>query len=140
MTNPPPPPGGWPPEQWPPPGYPYNTNQPNPAWQPPPRKPGGGEVFGAAAVGVFVYFGINVIIGPMVLFGLANTVSPKLAFAAGAATLALIAFAGGGALLFVASRWAKGIGMGLMIGWALTSIFTVGFCTGLNPTLYHIHR
>lgn len=27
-------------------------------------------------------------------------------------------------------------GLGLMIGWALTSILTVGYCTGLNPTMY----
>ena len=28
--------------------------------------------------------------------------------------------------------------MGLMIGWALTSIFTVGICTGINPMLHHL--
>ncbi len=26
--------------------------------------------------------------------------------------------------------------MGLMIGWALTSILTAGICTGLNPAMY----
>lgn len=77
----------------------------------------------------------------MVLFGLANLIPPKFAFAAGAALLALIAFVGGGALVFAnKSVWTRGIGMGLMIGWALTSILTVGFCTGLNPTLYHLTR
>ncbi len=139
MTNPPPP-DGWRPEDWPPPAYPYYANQPYPAWQPPPRRAGGGEIFGAAVVGVFLYFGINLIVGPMVAFGLGNVISPPMAFATGAIVLALIAFGGGGALLFVKSPWARGIGMGLMIGWALTSIITVGFCTGLNPALYRITR
>ena len=30
----------------------------------------------------------------------------------------------------------EGLGLGLMIGWALTSLVTVGFCTGINPTMY----
>jgi hypothetical protein len=132
MTNLPPPPG-WRPEDWPPPGYPYSGNQPSPAWQPPPRKP--------AVAGIFLYLGINAIVGPMTLFGLANAISPKAAFAIGAIVLAVIAFVGGGALLVVKKTpWSRGIGMGLMIGWALTSIFTVGICTGLNPVLYHISR
>ncbi|OBH32548.1 hypothetical protein A9X03_06115 [Mycobacterium sp. E1715] len=143
MTNPPPgppPPEGWRPPDQPSPGYPY---QPYPAWQPQPpqRKPSGGEVFGAAIAGMALYAGINAILGPLVLFGLANAIAPKAAFATGAVMLGLIAFGGGGALLFVkGSAWARGIGMGLMIGWALTSIFTVGICTGLNPMLYHITR
>ncbi|WP_084187695.1 hypothetical protein [Mycobacterium paraffinicum] len=146
MTNPPPgppPPEGWRPPEWPPPGYPYHPNQPYPAWQPQPpqRKPSSGEVFGAAIAGIALYVGINVVVGPLVLFGLANTIAPKAAFATGAVMLGLIAFGGGGALLFVkGSAWARGIGMGLMIGWALSSIFTVGICTGLNPVLYHITR
>jgi hypothetical protein len=28
------------------------------------------------------------------------------------------------------------MGLGLMIGWALWSITTAGFCTGINPGLY----
>ena len=35
-----------------------------------------------------------------------------------------------------ASPYAKGLGLGLMIGWAVTSLFTVGFCTGINPEMY----
>jgi hypothetical protein len=136
MTNPPPPPG-WRPEDWPRPDHPYGGNRP----QPPPRKPAGGETVGAAVAGVFLYLGINAVIGPMTLFGLANVISPKAAFAIGAVVLASIAFVGGGAMLVAKKTpWARGIGMGLMIGWALTSIFTVGICTGLNPMIYHIGR
>ncbi|ORB33433.1 hypothetical protein BST39_26410 [Mycobacterium paraseoulense] len=88
-----------------------------------------------------LYVGINTVLGPLVLFGLANAVAPKIAFATGAVLLAMIAFGGGGGLLFAKrSAWARGIGMGLMIGWALTSILTVGICTGLNPMLYHLTR
>ncbi|BBY03047.1 hypothetical protein MSEO_35460 [Mycobacterium seoulense] len=116
-------------------------NQPYPGWPPPQRKPSGGEILGAAIAGMALYAGINTVVGPLVLFGLANAASPKIAFATGAVLLAMIAFVGGGALMFVKrSAWARGIGMGLMIGWALTSILTVGICTGLNPMLYHVTR
>lgn len=83
-----------------------------------------------------IYFAINVLVGLMVVFGLAEAIKPSAAVIAGAIALALMAFGGGGALLTVRNPWARGIGMGLMIGWALTSIVTVGFCTGLNPVLY----
>lgn len=127
MTNPPP--------GWPPPGYPYGPDQPYPGWPPPPRR-SGGEIFGAVVVGVFLYFGINLVVGFMVIAGLAQAVSSHAALVTGAIVLGLIAFGGGGVLVALRNPWARGIGMGLMIGWAITSIVTVGFCTGLNPTLY----
>ncbi|MFI7615462.1 hypothetical protein ACIBP6_29965 [Nonomuraea terrae] len=39
-------------------------------------------------------------------------------------------------LCFVRGSWTRGLGLGLMIGWATWSIVSVGFCTGLNPGLY----
>jgi hypothetical protein len=48
----------------------------------------------------------------------------------------VVAFGGGGLLVARGRPWAKGLGLGLMIGWALTSIFTLGICTGINPTIY----
>jgi hypothetical protein len=138
MTNPPtePPPDGWPPPPhgWPPPGWPYDPSQPHPGWRPPRKS--SGQIFGAAASGIFLYFAINFVMG----FGLwlAAGYPPKTAvFVTGAVVFALIAFGGGAALLALHKPWAKGLGLGLMIGWALTSIFTVGICTGLNPWLYH---
>ncbi|KAA1249155.1 hypothetical protein F0Q45_16725 [Mycobacterium simiae] len=119
------PPQGGDPSNWPPPGY----------WQPPPRR-SGGEIFAAAVVGAMIYVAINVVVGLMVVFGLAEAIRPNTAVIAGASALALIAFGAGGALVTVRDPWARGIGMGLMIGWALTSIVTVGYCTGLNPVLY----
>ena len=54
----------------------------------------------------------------------------------GAALLALVAFGGGAVLIALRRPWAKGLGLGLMIGWALLSITSVGYCTGLNPEMY----
>ncbi|GGO77948.1 hypothetical protein [Nonomuraea cavernae] len=54
----------------------------------------------------------------------------------GAAVLALIGLGTGAGLLFVRKPWATGAGLGLMIGWALWSIVSAGYCTGLNPGLY----
>lgn len=60
------------------------------------------------------------------------------AVAVGAVALVLIAFGGGAGLIALRKPWTKGMGMGmgLMIGWNLLSITTVGFCTGLNPEMY----
>jgi hypothetical protein len=55
---------------------------------------------------------------------------------AGTIGLALFAFGVGGVLVALRKPWAMGLGLGLMIGWALTSIFTVGICTGINPSIY----
>lgn len=116
---PPPPPGG--------PGYPYG------APPPPPRKISIGMVF----VGMLIYAAINTVLGfgAFVVAG-ADTDSANPILIAAAVLLALIAFGGGAALLATKSPQAKGIGLGLMIGWALTSVVTVGFCTGVNPALY----
>lgn len=43
-----------------------------------------------------------------------------------------LVFLGGGGLCFVRSPQARGIGIGLMAGWALLSITTAGVCTGLQ--------
>lgn len=125
MTNIPPP-EGWPP-YGPPPPYPYG---------PPPRSNDTALVVGLAVVGAFVYFLINFIAGLVVLILADSTKSQNAVIAVGAVLLAVLAFGGGGGLLAVRKPWAKGLGLGLMIGWALTSLVTVGFCTGLNPELY----
>jgi hypothetical protein len=119
----------------PPPGPPY---PPYGGWPPPPRR--SGDVVGGAVAGAAIYVAINLALGPLVLFGLANVVRPQAAFATGAVLLGLIAFGGGAALIARRKPWPKGIGLGLMIGWAITSIVTVGICTGLNPVLYQITR
>ncbi|AMW21614.1 MULTISPECIES: hypothetical protein [Mycobacteroides] len=47
-----------------------------------------------------------------------------------------VAFGVGGVLTRKGDRDKRGWGVGLMVGWALVSMLTVGFCTGLNPVLY----
>ena len=84
--------------------------------------------------GTFLYWAINLPCGFAVL-GWSNSGRPAAA-ALGAVVLVLIAFGGGGALLATYNASARPIGLGLMIGWALTSILTVGYCTGLNPAMY----
>lgn len=47
-----------------------------------------------------------------------------------------VAFGVGTVLIRTGDRDKRGWGVGLMVGWALVSMFTVGICTGLNPVLY----
>lgn len=156
MTSPPsgpgpddehPPAGPWQPGPPPPPGYPYNPGSPPPGYpygaQPPPGYPYGPPrprsriAIGMVFVGSLVYFAINLVVGFVALAATTSTTPSANAVVGGfAVLLALIAFAGGGGLLASSNRYAKGLGLGLMIGWALTSLFTVGFCTGINPTMY----
>ena len=131
---PPPPPGhGYgPPQGYPPPGYPpYGHPAPPPS---PPRRISIPMVF----VGPLIYVVLNMVIGflAFVVAGSTTTQASNTVFGITAVVLALIAFGGGAALLAVRSPYARGIGLGLMIGWALTSVLTVGLCTGLNPDLY----
>lgn len=128
MTGPPSVPPGEPPpwQAYPPPG-----------WQPPPPPPRSstGTVIGLAVVGIIVFGAVNLALGLLVLIA-APGPNGTAAVAVGAVSLALIAFGGGAGLIALRKPWAKGLGIGLMIGWALLSITTVGFCTGLNPEMY----
>ncbi|ART73484.1 hypothetical protein BTO20_07740 [Mycobacterium dioxanotrophicus] len=90
-------------------------------------------------LGPFIYAGINFVIALMAIMTAGSRVEPNqsntvLGF--GAVLLALIAFGGGAALLRSRNPNARGLGVGLMVGWALMSLFTAGFCTGINPELY----
>jgi hypothetical protein len=134
MTTPPPEPpeGGWPP-----PGYPYYP--PDDGYSPyPPLRPqsSAGLVVGLAVVGAFAYFAVNLVAALLILMLASEQNTPTAVIAAGTVGLALFAFGGGGVLLALRKPWAKGLGLGLMIGWALTSICTVGYCTGINPSIY----
>ena len=93
----------------------------------------GGAIAGGVIGGVFMFPVLNFVIGLGTVM-LADQGKVLLAF--GAVLLALVAFGGGFALWKTGSPVPKGLGLGLMIGWALTSILTVGYCTGLNPTMY----
>ena len=119
----------------PPPGYGYGAA---PGYPPPAAPPRRRISVGMMFVGPLIYVAVNVVLGflAFVFAGSTTGGSPDAVFGFTALVLAVIAFGGGAALLALRSPYAKGIGLGLMIGWALTSVFTVGFCTGLNPGLY----
>lgn len=115
-----------------PPGPPYPGGH-GYAPPPPPRKISIGMVF----VGAPIYILINSALGlAAVVVSGSSADSANVILGGAAVMLALIAFGGGAALLAVRNPHAKGVGLGLMIGWALTSLVTVGFCTGINPALY----
>jgi hypothetical protein len=96
-----------------------------------------GVAVGLAFVGLLVYSVINTFVGIAVIFAaMGNDSTSAGLVAAGAVALALVGLGAGAGLLFLRRPWATGLGLGLMIGWALWSIVSAGFCTGLNPELY----
>ncbi|OPX12533.1 hypothetical protein [Mycobacterium sp. AT1] len=109
---------------------------PPPGWYPPPPPPPNntGTVVGLAVVGVMAFGAVNLLVGLVVLAIAAEHGGAVVGV--GAVILALIAFGGGAGLIALRRPWTKGLGIGLMIGWALLSITSVGFCTGLNPEMY----
>lgn len=125
-----------------PPSYPVAPGYPAPGYPPPGRYDAWPPVppptprisVGMTFLGAFLYLALNLVVG----FGLvaASDSLGRGGLAAGAVGLALIAFGGGAALLATKNAGAKGLGLGLMIGWAFLSVVSVGFCTGLNPQLY----
>lgn len=143
MTTPPPepPPGGWPAPSEPP--YPYQPYQ-YPPYQyqpypgPPPRRArSSGAIIGAMAVGTVLFVVTDIAVFWLcVLFAAPDVTQSRQVAVTGAVILAVLAFGVGGGFLAVRRPWARGLGLGLMIGWALTSIVSVGICTGLNPVLY----
>ncbi|WP_205302846.1 hypothetical protein [Nonomuraea montanisoli] len=86
---------------------------------------------GLAFAGAFAYWVVNLFAGLLVV-----SFQSRVAFGVGAVVLALGALGGGALLISRRKPWARGLGLGLMIGWALASIATAGLCTGINPELY----
>lgn len=91
-------------------------------------------------VGCAVWAVINVVVAlvAIIVSASATVGSDNVILGVGAFGLAAIAFGVGGGLLATHNRHAKGFGLGLMIGWALTSLLTVGVCTGINPGMYNL--
>ncbi|WP_231395930.1 hypothetical protein [Mycobacterium sp. URHD0025] len=124
-----PPPPGYPPYPYPP-GYPYG---------PPPQPPRRISV-PMVILGPFLYAALNLVIGFAAFIGAgaadSSGGSTNAVFGGAALLLAFIAFGSGTLMLLSKNPTAKGLGIGLMVGWALVSLFTAGFCTGINPELY----
>ncbi|MBF6353503.1 hypothetical protein IU449_02890 [Nocardia higoensis] len=152
MTTPPDPPfQGPPPPQGPPPEEPRHRGQHYRPYEGPMPYPGtpdptpkqGGIVAAFAVAGAALFIVVNAVFGFVVFVAVANTAntansgnSYPVILGVAAAVSALAAFGGGAALIMLRKPVTKGLGLGLMIGWALVSISTAGFCTGLNPHLY----
>ncbi|MEO3799955.1 hypothetical protein [Nonomuraea sp. B1E8] len=89
-------------------------------------------------LGLAVYSVVNAVLGFAVFVAAMDADGGSTPYViVGAAVLALVGLGMGIGLCLVRGKvWARGTGLGLMIGWALWSILTAGLCTGLNPGLY----
>lgn len=119
-----------------------NPPPPWPPYQPYPQQPpnggNGGTIVGMAILGTLLFVVANAIFGfaLVILSDGASSRSENWVLAAGAALSAGVAFGGGILMARNKSAVVRGLGIGLMIGWALVTVCTVGFCTGINPDLY----
>ncbi|SEG76745.1 hypothetical protein SAMN05444920_104412 [Nonomuraea solani] len=92
---------------------------------------------GLLFAGIALYSVLNTVIGFFTFVAATGQTGNTTPFViVGTALLALIGLGAGIGLLFVKQPWARGLGLGLMMGWALWSILSAGLCTGLNPALY----
>ncbi|WP_280456957.1 hypothetical protein [Nocardia carnea] len=114
---------------------------------PPPRPPGdqpprgsGSEIAGWAVAGAFVFILGNTVYGFFALVFAGGQGERGFPVIIGMATALgiLVAFGVGALLIRGGTPGEKGFGMGMMIGWALVTICTVGFCTGVNPAVYDL--
>ncbi|MBE3008346.1 hypothetical protein IL992_03985 [Microbispora sp. NEAU-D428] len=119
------------------PGGPYGPGGPRP-WPPPQAQNTTGVVIAMTIAGIVAYVVVNFVLFLATLAAADGVASEhkNVALIGGSVILALIAFGGGTLLLLLRKPWSRGLGLGLMIGWALMTIFTAGFCTGINPSLY----
>jgi hypothetical protein len=112
---------------------------PQGGWQPPPppRQSSGGTVVGMTFAGIGIFIAVN-LVAAVATLQLAGAVrdGAEVVVGAGAVLLAAGALGGGAALIMMRRPWSKGLGLGLMIGWALMSIVSIGYCTGINPEIY----
>ncbi len=117
---------------------PYGPPPPGYGWPPPPQPPKNttGIVVAMTFVGLVVFVVVN-FAAVLLTLTLADTGDHAVTIiGAGALILAAFALGGGAGLVFLRKPWSKGLGLGLMIGWALVSIVSVGYCTGINPSIY----
>lgn len=93
-------------------------------------------LIGLLFAGLALYSALNIVVGFLMFFASMDSDTSSLYLITGAVVLALVGLGAGIGLCFVRKPWSRGLGLGLMIGWALWSILSAGFCTGLNPSLY----
>ena len=117
-----------------------NPPPPRPPDSPGDRPPPGSglEITGWALGGAFVFIFGNAVFGFFTFLFAGSQGDKGFPVIIGMATALgiLVAFGGGALLIRGGTPGEKGFGMGMMIGWALVTICTVGYCTGVNPDLY----
>ncbi|NUW33438.1 hypothetical protein HTZ77_18670 [Nonomuraea sp. SMC257] len=86
--------------------------------------------------GLALYSAVNLLVVLVVLFAAMDDGGNPAWTATGAVILVLVGLGAGAVLLVLRRPWTIGLGLGLMIGWALWSIMSAGFCTGINPGMY----
>ncbi|MBA2891624.1 hypothetical protein [Nonomuraea soli] len=84
----------------------------------------------------FAGFALFILVNIATALAVLASASTRTPVLIAAVFLALFGLVGGLVLILLRRPWTKGLGMGLMIGWALVSIVSAGWCTGLNPGLY----
>ncbi|MFG1947405.1 hypothetical protein [Nonomuraea sp. NPDC048826] len=90
-----------------------------------------------AFAGLSIYSVINLVLAFFIFFAAMNSPAQSTPLViVGTVALVVCGLGAGIGLVLVRKPWTRGLGMGLMIGWALWSICTAGLCTGLNPALY----
>ncbi|MFI5716554.1 hypothetical protein [Nocardia sp. NPDC051750] len=89
-------------------------------------------------LGAFLFITVTAVCGFVVFIAVANSsdTAMRVVVALAAVFGVLAAFGGGTVLILRRTPVTKGLGMGFMIGWALVTICTAGFCTGVNPSIY----
>ncbi len=112
------------------------SSYPDPEWTPPPPPPRhNSRTVGMAFAGIGIYSLVNLVSFWTVVVTV-NDRDPQTTALVYAIVLALVTLGTGAGLLFLRRPWAKGLGLGLMMGWGLWTIFSAGICTGINPIIY----
>lgn len=103
------------------------------AEEPGPQRVGTMVRMGIAGFGLFVLLDLMIIVIVLYVGGELFSAVPAMV---GTALLAVAALGGGTMLLTRRTARAKGLGIGLIVGWIALSAATSGFATGLHPALY----
>lgn len=110
----------------------------------PPEPPGERQTYGrpwvaflTALLGIVMFVVVNALLFALPIdVWLRSGSNNHVGLIVAAVILLLVALAGTLLAVRATSYFVKGLGIGLVIGWALVSIVSGGYCTGLNPGLY----
>jgi hypothetical protein len=96
-----------------------------------------GLIVGLTFAGLVAYSIVNTVLGILIFLSTVDQNGSNYPIIISCTIfLALFGLGAGAGLQFLRKPWATGLGLGFLIGWALWSILSAGFCTGINPDLY----